>query len=92
MGIQLSYFEKTSIDTLAQVKSTGGSIYPYLFGALGSSVDLFVEGHNKTSDLASMWASVKRLDALCKRYNAEELREIASGTREVAEEDVQSGR
>lgn len=92
MGIQLSYFETTSLDTLAKVKDSGGSIYPYFFGALGSSVDLFVEGHNKASDLASMWASLKRLDALCKRYNAAELREILSGAREVAEEDVQSGR
>jgi len=76
---------------LADEKQGQHSVYPYLFGALSSSVDMFVSGYNEKRDLETMWAIVKLLDRLAKTCSAQELREIADGTREVPGEDVPSG-
>lgn len=91
MGIQLDDSDKRMIAFLAEEKANGRTVYAYLFGALGSSVDLFVSGLSEKRDLESMWATVKLLDQLSKEHTPEELREIASGTREVPGEDVHSG-
>jgi hypothetical protein len=91
MGIQLDDGDKRMLRFLAQEKDEGRSVYPYLFGALSSSVDLFVSGHNEKRDLEAMWATVKFLDQLAKQYPAEVLRQFACGTRQIPAEDVPSG-
>lgn len=91
MGIQLSDFDKQVIGRMADYKSESAPTYPYLFGMISSSLHLFFSGHSEKSDLESMWALVQLLERLCKTYNAEQLREISCGTREVPGEDVPSG-
>jgi hypothetical protein len=91
MGIQLSVFDKVGIKMAAELKESGASIYPYLFGALNSAVDLFVAGHSQQRDLESIWTSVKLIEQLWKTCSAEELSEIYCGTRELPGQDVQDG-
>lgn len=91
MGIQLDDFDKRMIVYIAGEKQAGRSVYAYLFGALLSSVDLFVAGQSEMRDLETMYATVKLLDELAKSHSPEELREIADGTREITGEDVHSG-
>lgn len=91
MGIQLDKFDRVILDYVANQKRLGNSVYPYLYGVLTSSVDLFVSGHSEKRDLESMWASVKLIDRLSKTLSPDELDEILSGTREIPGEDVPSG-
>lgn len=88
MGIELDQFDKTMLHSLADSKEQEESTFPYLFGILSSSVDLFVSGHSEKRDLESIWASVKLLARLCKTHDADDLRAIASGAMGIPGEDV----
>lgn len=91
MGIQLSDHDREILGKLAEYRAKGDSIYPYLYGYLQSSVDLFLSGLNETRDLEYSYASAKLLEELACSLTVEHLREVASGTREVPGEDVPSG-
>jgi len=79
------------IKVAADNRLQGMSSTPYFFGYLMSRVGQFLTGHITEQHLAEDHAMVELLITLDARCSGTELLEIASGTREVPGEDVQSG-
>lgn len=91
MGIQLNDFQRDMIKTCAMFSSREVASTGYLFGYLRARVDSFVRGDITREQLADDSAFMELCHALVSRHSAKELYEIASGTRELPGEDVQSG-
>lgn len=91
MGIQLTDFHRNMIKTMADFRRDNIAVSPYLFGFLTSRVDSFVRGLITRDQLADDHAFMELLRTLDARCSTKELHEIASGTRELPGEDVQSG-
>lgn len=91
MGIRMTDVERNMIQTAATFKRDRLLISGYLFGYLAARVDHFLTGvidRKQLADDAAMVELIKTLDARC---NAQQLDQIAWGTRELPGEDVQSG-
>lgn len=90
MGIQLNDFQRDMIKSLAMFSSRDVPSTGYLFGYLTARVDSFIRGDITREQLADDSAFMELCRTLVSRCTAQELYEIASGTRELPGEDVQS--
>lgn len=92
MGIQLSKHDRHMIMQAAELRRLDCGVHPLLYGYLSAGVDAFLTGRVSKEYLGEVYALCELLGQLSLKYSADELRQIASGTREVPGEDVHSGR
>lgn len=92
MGIQLSAHDRHMIGQLAEARRLQMAAYPLLYGYLTAGVTMFLAGTITKERLEETQAMADLLGALYVQCSVAELREIASGARELPGEDVRSGR
>lgn len=91
MGIQLSSSDRQLIGTVAALRADGAPATGYLFGYLKSRVEQFLRGVIDREVLEHESALMELVWTLSMSMSPKHLSEIASGTRELPGEDVQSG-
>lgn len=91
MGIQLTDHERSMIKQMADFRRDDVPIYPYFYGYLSGRVESFAAGNISRNKLAEESALCNLLQALWTKCTEQQLRDIASGARELPGEDVPSG-
>lgn len=91
MGIQLTDFERSMIEDMANFRRDDMPVYPYFFGYMSGQVEMFLVGNIDAKKLAEVDAFCSLLLALWTKCTEQELRDIASGAMELPGEDVPSG-
>lgn len=91
MGIRMTDVERGMVRQAALFKRDGLLISGYLLGYLACRVDHFLTGVIDRKQLADDAAMVELTRTLYHRCTAQQLDQIAFGTRELPGEDVHSG-